>query len=542
MRRILTCTVFSGILVSLAAVVSAEDLALVIGNRTHLSQPDLPDSARLRDAKEALDEAGFTVLYGQNLTTRALQELAGRFRDQAKDAEHVVIVLSGHWASTSRDTWLLGADALEPDSFSVGGQGLSLGGLLDIAAQHQGASLIAMGENQTKPRIGAGVQAMINLPDLPQGVTLVRGPVAGLMRFLTRQALLSGQSIGVALDSAPRGVVGAGFVSRLTPFLPDDGGRPAPVPADAETSFWQAVQSIGSIEALLSYVERYPDGRYVADANRKIGELRAAPQRRARQAEDALHLNREQRRQIQRNLSILGFNPRGVDGIFGRGTRAAVSAWQRENGFDETGFLTGNQIAALQNRADVKARELEEEARRRQEEHDRNDAAYWRRTGRGGTEDDLRAYLKRYPDGLYSEIAQARLDTIEDEKRAQVQADERALWDETEAADTADAYRRYLQTYPKGTFAQIANGRLQALEADSRNEAARQEEARIAGNPVTRLLVEKRLQELGLKPGRIDGRLDENTRKAIRKFQRSRKIPATGYITQQTIVRLLAAR
>jgi peptidoglycan hydrolase-like protein with peptidoglycan-binding domain len=43
-------------------------------------------------------------------------------------------------------------------------------------------------------------------------------------------------------------------------------------------------------------------------------------------------------------------------------------------------------------------------------------------------------------------------------------------------------------------------------------------------------------------PGRVDGRFDENSRKAIRRFQRSRNLPATGYVGQATMVALLATR
>ena len=71
-------------------------------------------------------------------------------------------------------------------------------------------------------------------------------------------------------------------------------------------------------------------------------------------------------------------------------------------------------------------------------------------------------------------------------------------------------------------------------------EQARANEARVLANPITRLLVERRLQQLGLKPGNADGKFDEATRKAIRRYQRARELPVTGFVTQQTLVRLLS--
>ncbi len=49
---------------------------------------------------------------------------------------------------------------------------------------------------------------------------------------------------------------------------------------------------------------------------------------RAEQDEAALRLTRDQRRQVQRDLSLMGYDTRGIDGVFGRGTRAAIAGWQ----------------------------------------------------------------------------------------------------------------------------------------------------------------------------------------------------------------------
>ena len=533
----------------LAAPVQAADVALVIGNRTHLVQPALPEAAQVRDAIEALRAAGFTVLSGKNQTADAMNGLAARFRDAAGAADHLVIVLAGHLASSPRDGWLLGADAALVDGFTVGGQGLSLGGLMDIAAAHPGAALVAIGQSGTAPQLGSDLSAGPGDMNVPQGVTLVQGPTAGVMRFLSRGALVPGQSLGAALATAPTGVTGRGFVSRTVAFLPP-GQSPASdqgtTGMDADTAYWQAVQSIGTLEALQTYPVRFPHGRYLSEANRMITDLRAAPERRARAAEDALKLNREARRQIQRNLSILGFNPRGIDGIFGRGTRAAISAFQGRNGFDETGYLSGNQISVLKSRAEARARKLEEEARLRQEEQDRQDAAWWRNSGRDGTEAGLRDYLERYPDGLYSQVARERLQAIEARKRQDAEVQERTDWDAAESVGTAQAYRQFLAAYPNSAFADLARDRLNALQEDESSKAEREQaqaqESRVTGNPVMRLLVEDRLKSLGLKPGGVDGTFDDDTRRAIRKFQKTRKIPVTGYVTQQTLVQLLAGQ
>ena len=63
-----------------------------------------------------------------------------------------------------------------------------------------------------------------------------------------------------------------------------------------------------------------------------------------------LNLSREQRRAVQAGLTRRGFDTRGVDGSFGRGTRNAIAAWQQANDLTATGYLTANQFERLTSR------------------------------------------------------------------------------------------------------------------------------------------------------------------------------------------------
>ncbi len=536
----------AGALIVLALPALAKDVALVIGNSTYRNQPRTPDARRVDGARDALVATGFQVIYGENLTKSEQAVIAGEFYAAARNAERVVIVVSGQIASSARDSWLLGVDADQPNAFTVGGAALSLGALMDVLSQKPGAALMFIAETDGDIYLSDWMTGGAENLTAGQGVTLVRGPAREVVQFLEQSVLVPGQSLRKAAEQVPNHTVVTGFVSDTMPFL----AKTAPVGVDVvrndDFAYWKAVQAIGTVEAIQSYVDRYPGGNYIRPAKDAIENLQAQPEVQARADEARLKLAREQRRQIQRNLSILGFNPRGIDGLFGRGSRAAIGAWQQSRGIDGFGYLTGNQISALQSAADIRSQKLEEEARLRQEEQDRQDATYWRQTGRDGTEPSLRAYLKRYPDGLYSEIAQTRVDQFDEERRAEVAAVEREYWDDVQSVGSAVAYRQYLQKYPRGAFARVAKEQLAQLEGPSRDEElirrARADEARVAGNGIARLLVEQKLQALGLKPGRVDGKFDDKTRRAVRKFQRARQIPATGYVTQQTIVRLLAAR
>ncbi|MEM1375539.1 MAG: serine protease [Pseudomonadota bacterium] len=63
-------------------------------------------------------------------------------------------------------------------------------------------------------------------------------------------------------------------------------------------------------------------------------------------ASEAL-LNRDDRRLLQTALADAGFYNATIDGLFGRGTRTSMAAWQVANGYEETGVLTTGQRAAL---------------------------------------------------------------------------------------------------------------------------------------------------------------------------------------------------
>ncbi len=70
------------------------------------------------------------------------------------------------------------------------------------------------------------------------------------------------------------------------------------------------------------------------------------------QAEDVveerlLSLNLDERREVQRRLTALGYRTYGIDGSFGRNTRQALAAWQRDEGLRASGYLTADQFRTL---------------------------------------------------------------------------------------------------------------------------------------------------------------------------------------------------
>ncbi|WP_163847428.1 peptidoglycan-binding protein [Pseudooceanicola aestuarii] len=533
-----------------ALPVTAGDVALVLvnGQYRQLEDPRVPDVARFYT--RVLENAGFDVIEGTDRTAPEMRRLAAEFSRALEEdaANRVVIMLGGHMVRGSADTFLLGRDALLDGPFGLAAEGLPLGALTAVLETAQGKALVLMAEPDRPLDPVAGLQIGTDGVTAPQGVTLARGGARPLLSLLRDTLLDDGATYAAAARLAPGGVALSGFVSPHY-GLAGAGGTPQDDDTTSgidtgELAYWNAVRDIGTIDALEAYLRRYPSGRFVTEARRQVRDLREAPLRDAQSAETALNLGRDDRRQVQRNLSLLDFNPRGIDGIFGPGSRAAIKDWQADRGFDATTYLTRAQVTQLQQEADRRAAALEEEARRRRAAEERRDRAFWSDLGDPKSEDSLRAYLERYPDGVFADQAQARLDEIEAERRRQANAELRRAWEDTRARDTIPAYRQFLEAYPRSPFADTAQARLEELQDNARGsgarDAARAEEERIVGNSVTRLLVERRLSQLGLDPGPVDGNLDRQARRAIRRFQRDQGVDPTGFVTQQTMVLMLA--
>ena len=541
------------IVLAAGGTAGAADEALIVGNTVYGRTVNAPGAGKALEAEAALRRLGFTVASSRNLTTDGLRRALSRLNAGAEGAGRLVIVLEGHFVQSGRASWYLGTDAAAPDLATVGGMAVNLDTVLEIAGTAPGGALVLLGTDDGGGDGGGGIAPGAGLADgigpldIPQGVTVIRGAIGPVAAFAAGDLGRPGQSLA-ALAAAHPDLSAEGFLAPLVPFVPVAGAADAgaAAAAAAEDAAWREVQAADTPEALQGFLGRYPSGAHAAEAQAALTALQADPYRAERQAEAALNLSLDQRREIQRALSILDHDPHGIDGIFGPGTRAAVRDWQLAAGATASGYLDTGQIARLMTQAQRRAAQLQAEADARQAAEDRQDRAYWTQTGAKGDEAGLQSYLDHYPDGLFADVAQSRLDQIEAKRHAAAAKQDRAAWDKAAAADTIAAYRGYLQRFPKGAFADAAQARIRRLTQQQHDgdaeRRAQAEEAALGLTPFSRNLVESRLAALKLDPGRVDGVFDAHTRRAIRRFQRAADLPATGYLTQAALVRLLAAR
>lgn len=524
-----------------APTVWAEDLAVLIVNEMYQNHPRVRGVSAIDRLEEPLRGAGFEVVALRNMRRAPTESAGEELWNRMFRADRLIVVLSGHFVRTGPAAWLLYTGAERPNSFTVGDAALPLAAVLDAAARHPGRAAVAVALGGSEIDNGPGVFRFGFPAEIPQGVTYVQGAPDEVARFVSDELLARDRSLAEAARAVESGLRVEGYLPK-EPFLPPAAAGDAT--AD-DRAVWNRARQTGTLQAYREYLARFPRGMFAEQAQARIEELSLTPQDRARIEEESLNLSRDQRRSIQRNLTLLGFDTFGIDGLFGRRTRQAAADWQKDQGLPATGYLSGNQIALLDRTAAARARELEAEAERKRIETQRRDREYWNKTGADGTEESLRAYLERYPDGEFSDQAREKLDVFERAARRRAEREDLGAWDRAVMAGTQQSYRAYLEAYPQGRFADAARSRIARLSQPETPpdviDAARREEQSLEFNATTRSLIEAQLDRLGFDPGRADGKFDEQTRRALRRYQRDNGLPVTGFLTRAVVVRLLAS-
>ncbi len=464
----------------------AADLALVIN-----ADPEDGLATEVNFLGELLAAQGYEVYERSGATRAEIAEAYGEIESRSDEITRLILVFAGGTTELRDRLWLLPANEIEgPVAFEA----VSLDALLDLAGEHPGrAAVVIASTGDDAPSVGGA-------HNVPQGVLLVTGTAQAALAAATDRLLAADTSPAEAFETAP-GVT-------ITGFLSPDGGFATALAESAE-----------------------PVARPAAAGPEEI--------------ETALDLDQAARRGIQQDLTVLGYTPRGIDGIFGPGTRGAISAWQTEESLTATGFLDARQTARLRAAAETRGAELAAAAELARQEEEAADAALWRTTGANGNASDYRAYLERYPDGLYSAEARAALDRLEAVAREAAAAEDRAAWESAQATDDVAAYQRYLDSFPQGSFADQARLRVDELDAAPREAALRAEaearEAELGLNRASRALIEGQLAAVGFEPGPVDGDFDQDARRAIREFQTRQGLPVTGFIDQATVQALIVA-
>ena len=611
-----------------AAETEAADAALVIGNGDYANAPTAVSAERdARAVAEALRDAGYEVVEGFDLDRAEMQETLAAFATGATDADRLVIYYSGHAMRMQGATFLAPVDLDPEDEVALALGGVPLEALTALAARRPGGAVFFLDaaqldgfepQNWAEPGLAdiAPPEGVLVVSAAPPGEAVSRSRwfSSAFSRRVVDAFLRPGRRVAEAAEASEAPIWVAGDTD---PDLALVGAPEAPEPASPmtgsgdpatpssndisqaiELTFWRSTEAAGTVADYEAYLRRYPNGLFADIARNRIRDAGApapqpetaapsTPEPREPTAEElaaaeeaSLGFTRSDRLSIQRDLTELGFDTRGVDGVFGRGTRGAIRQFQAAEALPETGYLARGERSILRDAAQdaIDEREAEaaerarmdaEAARRREDEdwrrarrvdtaaayrrylqaypqgryagearailrdaYDRAEQDAWREAERIGTAAAYSAYLDQFPDGPNVAEAQRRYDRLTetrpgaDESRAA-----RLAWRQAQEENTPRAYRRFAETYPDSPFAREAEARRLALI-----EARLEERERALGlDGGSWRSLEQRLAFLGFNPGRQDGRVTEETREAILQYRRSRGLPANRYVDKKFI-------
>jgi hypothetical protein len=101
---------------------------------------------------------------------------------------------------------------------------------------------------------------------------------------------------------------------------------------------------------------------------------------------------------------------------------------------------------------------------------------FWNSIKDSGSCIELEAYLERYPEGEFVELAEARLESLKQTaagtaaSKEEVTEGELTFWNSIKDSANPEMFRAYLNKYPDGTYAELAQINIE-LEGPSRSSS-----------------------------------------------------------------------
>lgn len=386
-------------------------VAFVVGNGAYKNVPALPNPAvDAKSMARLLRNVGFEVVEGANLSRDKMTEKLLDFGKKAEGADVALFYYAGHGIAVNGTNYLLPVDADLKSEMDVKlGAAINIDltleqtmadakvklVFLDACRDNPFAAKIRSAKATRSANVGSGLAEMksgegtlLAFATGP-GQTALDGE-AGTNSPFTRALLANIARPGVEIQQAmtkvraqvneetakgqlPWGhtnLIGSVYLNpeKSAGSLADAPNTPVATSAAAsevELEFWRSIKDSNKVEELNAYLTNYPSGTFKSLALARIAALQDGPSNATRNlsggnvdqavfseeasqvTEDQLGLDRNQRRDVQRRLTGLGFDVKAT-GKFDEATRAVITRWQAARGYPKSGYLNAMQHKALQ--------------------------------------------------------------------------------------------------------------------------------------------------------------------------------------------------
>jgi len=410
MRFLIIALSVVGMLVSANAAKADKRVAFVVGNGAYKNVTPLPNPPiDAKSIAGVLRNAGFDVVEGINLSRDKMTERLLEFGKKTQGADVAVFFYAGHGIAVGGTNYLLPVDADIKSEMDVKlGNAINIDVTLEQTMNDAKVKLVFLDACRDNPfanniKNSAGTRSVSvqkGLAEMSSGegtlIAFATGPgqtaldgQEGTNSPFTRALMANITQPGVEIQQAMtqvraqvneetnKGQLPWGHTNLIGAVYLNPAAAPAGAPAvaantpavttsaasDVELEFWRSIKDSNKPEELNAYLTNYPNGQFKSIALSRIASLENGPSTTTRNltvgidpatfneeasqlTEDQIGLDRNQRRDVQRRLTGLGFDTK-VSGKFDENTRAVITRWQAARGYPSTGFLNKLQHKAL---------------------------------------------------------------------------------------------------------------------------------------------------------------------------------------------------
>jgi len=408
-RKLLSILAFSLLFVSAAHADRRVAFVVGNGaykNVTELPNPPVDAKA----IAGALRNIGFEVVEGTNLTRDQMTAKLLDFGNKTQGADVAIFYYAGHGIAVDGANYLLPIDADIKSEMDVKlGSSINIDTTLDQTMRDAKVKLVFLDACRDNPfankirssaktrsvavssglaemKSGEGTmiafatgpgqtaldgQSGTNSPFTRALLANITQPNIEIQQAMTRvRAQVSDETHKEQLPWGHTNLTGDVFLNRTAAAVAADKAAatsqsPAASAAssDVEVEFWRSIKDSSKVEELNAYLTQYPNGQFKSLALSRIASLQNGPSTETRSlspqidpaafteqgtqlTEDQIGLDKNQRRDVQRRLTGLGFDVKQT-GTFDEATRAVIRRWEAARNYPSTGYLTKSQHKAL---------------------------------------------------------------------------------------------------------------------------------------------------------------------------------------------------
>jgi uncharacterized caspase-like protein len=410
MRFFIAALSIATFLISGNAAFADKRVAFVVGNAAYRNVAQLPNPAiDAGSMARVLRNVGFDVVEGVNLSRDAMTAKLLEFGKKAEGADVAVFFYAGHGIAIDGTNYLLPVDADLKSEMDVKlGAAINVDLTLEQTMSDAKVKLVFLDACRDNPfaakirsaKATRSVNVATGLAEMKSSegtlIAFATGPgqtaldgQGGTNSPFTRALIANIAQPGVEIQQAmtkvraqvneetgknqlPWGhtnLIGSVYLNpaaapaEVAAEAPNTPAVAASVTSDVELEFWRSVKDSNKPEELNAYLTNYPGGTFRPLALARIASLQDGPSTATRNltagiepatftedanqaSEDQIGLDKNQRRDVQRRLTGLGFDTK-VTGRFDDTTRAVIARWQAARGYPRSGYLNNLQHKAL---------------------------------------------------------------------------------------------------------------------------------------------------------------------------------------------------